>query len=129
LRRNLFLDGQYNEELGIKDLTWINANGSEMQQEAWSDTNMRCFGMLLDGRAQVSGIMQRGGQATLLIVINDHHDLVHFTLPACSGGNEWVLLIDTNVTDNGEAGSFQCGSAYAVTARSLLVFALQAETP
>jgi isoamylase len=128
LRRNLFLDGQYNEELGIKDLTWINANGSEMQQETWSDTNMRCFGMLLDGRAQVSGILQRGGQATLLIVINDHHDLVHFTLPECSGGNAWVLLIDTNVTDNGEQGSFKCGSAYAVTARSLLVFALQAET-
>ena len=27
LRRNLFLSGQYNEELGVKDLTWINANG------------------------------------------------------------------------------------------------------
>jgi isoamylase len=129
LRRNLFLDGQYNEELGIKDLTWINANGSEMQQESWSDTNMRCFGMLLDGRAQVSGIRQRGRQATLLIVINDHHDLVHFTLPECSGGNAWVLLIDTNVTDNSEQGSFKCSDPYAVTARSLLVFALQAETP
>jgi len=129
LRRNLFLDGQYNEELGIKDLTWINADGSEMQQEHWSDTNMRCFGMLLDGRAQVSGIRQRGRQATLLIVINDHHDLVHFTLPECSGGEAWVLLIDTNVTDNSEQGSFQCGTAYAVTARSLLVFTLQAETP
>jgi isoamylase len=129
LRRNLFLDGQYNEELGIKDLTWINANGSEMQQESWTDTNMRCFGMLLDGRAQVSGIRQRGRQATLLIVINDHHDLVHFSLPECSGGNAWVLLIDTNVTNNSEQGSFKCGSAYAVTARSLLVFALQPETP
>jgi isoamylase len=129
LRRNLFLDGQYNEELGIKDLTWINADGSEMQQEHWSDTNMRCFAMLLDGRAQVSGIRQRGRQATLLIVINDHHDLVHFTLPECSGGNAWLLLIDTNVSDNSEQGSFQCGTAYAVTARSLLVFTLQAETP
>ena len=81
LRRNLFLTGQYNEELGVKDLTWINANGMEMEQEHWGDTNMRCFGMLLDGRAQVTGIRQRGKQATLLIVINDHHDLVEFTLP------------------------------------------------
>ncbi|MEA2258207.1 MAG: isoamylase, partial [Acidobacteriaceae bacterium] len=60
LRRNLYLTGQYNEELGVKDLTWINANGSEMEQEHWGDTNMRCFGMLLDGRAQVTGIRQRG---------------------------------------------------------------------
>jgi isoamylase len=127
LRRNLFLTGQYNEELGVKDLTWINANGSEMQQASWGDEGMRCFGMLLDGRAQVTGIRQRGRQATLLIVINDHHDLVEFTLPECPGGDTWSLLIDTNITDNSEQGRFKVGDAYGVTARSLLVFALEAE--
>jgi glycogen operon protein len=126
LRRNLYLTGQYNEELGVKDLTWINANGSEMEQEHWGDTNMRCFGMLLDGRAQVTGIRQRGKQATLLIVINDHHDLVEFTLPECPGGDTWSLLIDTNITDNSEKGSFKVGDSYGVTARSLLVLALDA---
>ncbi|HTZ59864.1 MAG TPA: glycogen debranching protein GlgX [Acidobacteriaceae bacterium] len=125
LRRNLFLTGQYNEELGVKDLTWINANGSEMQLEQWGDTNMRCFGMLLDGRAQFTGIRQRGKEATLLIVVNDHHDLVEFTLPECPGGDTWSLLIDTNVTDNSEKGSFKVGDSYGVTARSLLLFALQ----
>jgi isoamylase len=126
LRRNLFLTGQYNEELGVKDLTWINANGSEMEQEHWGDTNMRCFGMLLDGRAQVTGIRQRGKQATLLIVINDYHDLVEFTLPECAGGDTWSLLIDTNVADNSEKGSFKVADSYGVTARSFLVFALEA---
>jgi isoamylase len=126
LRRNLFLTGQYNEELGVKDLTWINANGSEMEQGHWGDTNMRCFGMLLDGRAQITGIRQRGKQATLLIVINDYHDLVEFTLPECIGGDTWSLLIDTNVLDNSEKGSFKVGDSYGVTARSLLVFALEA---
>jgi glycogen operon protein len=125
LRRNLFLTGQYNEELGVKDLTWINANGSEMEQEHWGDTNMRCFGMLLDGRAQVTGIRQRGKQATLLIVINDYHDLVEFTLPECPGGDTWSLLVDTNITDNSEKGSFKVGDSYGVTARSLLLFALE----
>jgi isoamylase len=127
LRRNLFLSGHYSEELGVKDLTWINANGSEMQQENWSDEGMRCFGMLLDGRAQVTGIRQRGRQATLLIVINDHHDLVEFTLPECNGSDTWLLLIDTNITDNSEEGGFKVGETYGVTARSLLVFALQAK--
>jgi isoamylase len=127
LRRNLFLTGKYDEELGVKDLTWINANGSEMQQENWTDTNMRCFGMLLDGRAQVTGIRQRGRQATLLIVINDHHDLVEFTLPECPGGDTWSLLIDTNVTDNSEHGTFKVGETYEVTSRSLLVLGLLEE--
>jgi isoamylase len=127
LRRNLFLTGHYNEELGVKDLTWINANGSEMQMENWSDTGMRCFGMLLDGRAQTTGIRQRGKEATLLIVINDHHDLVKFTLPDCPGGEYWWLLVDTNIDDNTEKGSFKIGEIYDVTARSLLLFALRAE--
>ena len=126
LRRNLYLSGRYDEELGVKDLTWINANGSEMEQEHWGDTNMRCFGMLLDGRAQVTGIRQRGKQATLLIVINDYHDLVEFTLPECPGGDTWSLLIDTNIGDNTEKGSFKVGDSYGVTARSLLVLALEA---
>jgi isoamylase len=125
LRRNLFLTGQYNEELGVKDVTWINANGSEMELEQWGDTNMRCFGMLLDGRAQCTGIRQRGKLATLLIVINDHHDLVEFTLPECPGGDTWSLLIDTNITDNSEKGIFKIGDSYGVTARSLLLFALE----
>jgi isoamylase len=128
LRRNLFLTGQYNEELGVKDVTWINANGSEMEQEHWGDTNMRCFGMLLDGRAQVTGIRQRGKQATLLIVVNDHHDLVEFTLPECPDGDSWRLLIDTNITDNSETGFFKVGDSYEVTSRSLLVFGLETST-
>ena len=83
LRRNRFLDGQYLEDLGVKDVTWINANGKEMENENWGDSGMRCFGMLLDGRAQPTGIRQRGSEATLLMVINVHHDLVNFIMPAC----------------------------------------------
>ena len=79
LRRNLFLTGEYNEELGVKDVTWINANGKEMEDQNWGDTGMRCFGMLIDGRAQSTGVRQRGKEATLLIVINEHFDLVEFT--------------------------------------------------
>ena len=30
LRRGRFLTGNYNEELGVKDVTWINASGTEM---------------------------------------------------------------------------------------------------
>ncbi len=126
LRRNLFLNGDYNEELGVKDVTWINANGREMEDHNWGDTGMRCFGMLIDGRAQVSGVRQRGKEATLLIVINDHSDMVNFTLPEAAGGSEWALLIDTNVLDNSEDGTFKVGEVYKVTARSLLLFDLEA---
>jgi glycogen operon protein len=127
LRRNLFLTGEYVEELGVKDVTWINANGKEMESQHWSDANMHCFGMLLDGRAQTTGIRQRGHEATLLIVFNVHTDVVNFTLPEAAGGTAWSLIIDTNCTDGCSGKSFNIGDAYSVTARSLLLLALECE--
>ena len=126
LRRNLFLTGEYVEELGVKDLTWINANGSEMQAEQWSDPNMLCFGMLLDGRAQTTGIRQRGRLATLLIVFNVYHDVVKFKLPESPGGGSWKVVLDSNVPDREDTPSFDTGVEYGVTARSLVMFALEA---
>jgi isoamylase len=127
LRRNRFLTGEYVEELGVKDVTWVNANGLEMQDEHWGDEGMRCFGMLIDGRAQPTGIRQRGSDATMLLIFNVYHDVVDFVLPICPGGEIWSLLIDTNVLDNSEQGRFKAGAAYGVTSRSLLLFALEAE--
>ncbi|HTV53086.1 MAG TPA: glycogen debranching protein GlgX, partial [Steroidobacteraceae bacterium] len=121
LRRNRFLTGEYVEELGVRDVTWINANGQQMQPENWNDAGTRCLGMLMDGRAQPTGIRQRGQDATLLLVLNAHHDVVKFTLPECAGGSCWGLRIDSNRPD-AAAGRFRAGDSYDVTARSLLLF-------
>jgi isoamylase len=128
LRRSRFLTGVYNEELGVKDVTWINASGVEMKPEEWGDLTMQCFGMLMDGRAQPTGIHRRGEDATLLMVLNAYHDLVEFSLPETPGGSHWQLLIDTNLADDDELGTFATGEAYGVTGRSLLLFALESDT-
>jgi isoamylase len=125
LRRNRFLTGEYAEDLDVKDVTWVNADGTEMQDEQWADAGMRCFGMLLDGRAQCTGIRQRGHEATLLIAINVHTDLVKFKLPKYVNGDRWSLLIDTNDPENGEKREFHTGDEYGVTSRSLLLFNLE----
>jgi isoamylase len=127
LRRNRFLTGVHNEELGVRDVTWINASGAEMKPEDWADVSMECFGMLMDGRAQPTGIRKRGGDATLLMVFNAYHDLVEFTLPETVGGWHWQLLIDTNLPEDAEMGTFETGEAYGVTGRSLLLFALESD--
>jgi isoamylase len=124
LRRNRFLTGEFVEELGVKDVTWINANGKEMEAAQWGDSLMRCFGMLMDGRAQVTGVRQLGHNATMLMVLNVHHDLVQFTLPKTVGGNNWLLLLDTNLDQVEPNKTFKTGGVYGVTARSLLLFAL-----
>jgi isoamylase len=55
---------------------------------------MRCFGMLRDGRARPTGVRQRGTEATMLLGLNAHHDVVGFTLPEYSviptGAGSWI---------------------------------------
>ncbi len=122
LRRARFLTGEYNEELGVKDVAWINANGAEMQPDDWADANMKCFGMLIDGRAQVTGVRKRGQDATLLLVINGYADMVEFILPEVPEAMGWARLLDTNAPDDEEEPDFAFGETYQVTGRSLLLF-------
>ncbi len=124
LRRARFLTGEYSEELGVKDVAWISADGSEMRQEHWDDGHVRCFGMLLDGRAQETGIRRRGELATLLMIFNPWQDVVKFTLPQGNGGARWRLRADTNFPDSEEEPEFAFGHVYELTARSLLLFQL-----
>ena len=73
-----------------------------------------------------SGIRKRGGDATLLLVINGHDDLVDFIMPEGTDSEEWCLLVDTNREENDADGVFSSGDKFDVTGRSLLLFVLQA---
>jgi isoamylase len=123
LRRGRFLTAEYNPALEVKDVTWINASGKEMQKDDWADAKMRCFGMLVDGRAQTSGIKRLASDVTLLIVANAYYDLVKFTLPQFVGGDRWLTLIDTNEPERSEESTVKTGDEYKVAGRSLLLLA------
>jgi isoamylase len=125
LRRGRFLTGRTDEELGIRDVTWLSPAGTEMLEQSWSDDNARCIGVLLDGRAQETGIRRVGTDATLLLVMNSHDDVVRFTLPSAIGGREWLILIDTNQPDLAGLSRFSFGHVYEITGRSLLLFMLR----
>jgi isoamylase len=124
LRRQRFLTGHYNEALDVKDVTWLTPEATEMTAENWEDGNAKCFGMLLDGRAQPTGIRRRGHDATLLIVFNAHHDVVNFKLPQVPEGRRWVGLVDTNDPLRAEPALFDFEHSYQVTGRSLLLLVL-----
>ena len=125
LRRGRFLVGDYNEDIGVKDVTWLAPDGNEMSTEQWQDSNGRCLGMLMDGRAQETGIRRAGADATLLLVVNAHHDMVNFRLPPVPEGEFWTCLLDTNDTTIKAQERFNFDHEYAVTGRSLLLFELQ----
>ena len=130
LRRNRFLSTEVNEAIGVKEVTWINASGAEMRDEDWAGDSLRCFGMLLDGRAQATGIKQRGQDATLLLIANSHHDVVPFVLPAAGedlGQARWTLLLDTQYSEPAHLAEneYAAGDVYSVASRSLLLLKLR----
>jgi isoamylase len=126
LRRGRFLSGTYDEELGVRDVTWLTPASDEMTAENWDDPNGRCLGVLLDGRAQESGIHRAGSDSTLLLILNAHTDIVPFRLPEAAGGSRWVRLIDTNhQTEAAELVELNFAHLYEVTGRSLLLFVLK----
>ena len=128
LRRGRFLTDAYNKELDIKELTWVNAGGGEMEPGDWEAA--QCFGLMLDGRAQPTGIRKRGEDMTILMIFNAWTDVVEFVLPSQTSANQhWTLIIDTNLSEGAqdqeqETQTFKFGQKYAVTGRSFLLFAL-----
>jgi glycogen operon protein len=129
LRRNRFLSTVVNEAIGVKEVTWINVSGAEMREEDWNGGG-QCFGMLLDGRAQATGIKQRGQDATLLLILNSFHEQMEFTLPAAGedlAAARWTLLLDTRWPQPAHTAvnEYAAGDRYEVTARSFLLLKLK----
>jgi isoamylase len=98
-----------------------------MTIEQWQDGNGRSLGMLMDGRAQETGIRRAGADATLMLVVNAYHEGVNFTLPEVPDGVHWTCLIDTNQPDSRGKEQLAFGTEYTVTPRSLLLFELHRE--
>ena len=127
LHSRRFFTGRWDEALQLRDLTWLGADGGEMQAEQWDDDRTLCFGMLLDGRAPRSGIARRGQDASVLLLFNAWHDAVEFQLPEGPAGAPWRRVVDTAATAPDEPGKpaetgFAGGTTYLVTGRSMLVF-------
>ncbi len=124
LRRERFLTGTFNEELQLRELSWLTPAGGEMEPGNWEDAAAKCIGLVLDGRAQTSGLRKRGIDRTLLLILNAAANVVMFTLPEVTDGDGWTLLVDTNQPALEDLVAFDFGHEYAVTDRSLLLFEL-----
>jgi isoamylase len=123
LRRSRFLTGRRDEQLDIRDVTWINTDGGTMQQSDWNSGWAKCFGMLLDGRCRETAMARHGSDDTVLIVMNSYEGAVNFKLPHSSAGSRWLLLLDTHATDIAPDTRIDFDSLHEVAGRSLLVFA------
>ncbi|MEG3113771.1 glycogen debranching protein GlgX [Salinicola sp. 4072] len=129
LERGRFMTGELNENLGIKDVTWLTPAAEEMGVEHWHDGEVKAIGVVLNGHAQPTGICRYGSDVTVFLALNAGDQDIDFVLPDVPGGSEWRRRVET--FDPG-AANVRCPmqSDYQVKARSLSLFELiEAEAP
>ncbi len=121
LRRSRFLTGAHDAELDVRDVIWLGAGGAEMTEAEWNTGWIKCFGMMLDGRARKTALPRQGEDDSVLIIFNSYEGGVGFKLPHTTAGPHWSLLLDTNDPERATA-SFGFDTSFAVPGRSFLLF-------
>ncbi|MFQ5992320.1 MAG: glycogen debranching protein GlgX [Nitrospiraceae bacterium] len=128
LRRRRFFQGRRIRGSEVKDIAWFTPEGKEMTDEEWNMGFVRSLMIRLAGDA-IEETDAKGRPITgdtLLILLNAHHELLSFTLPAHRRGVRWEPLVDTADPENCKKVTvLKGGEHYGVTARSLVVLRLR----
>jgi isoamylase len=102
LRRRKFFQGRKIIG-GLKDIMWLQPDGSEMTEETWGDAKVRSIGMLLVGRA-MDEVNERGERflnETMLVLLNADRQAVHFMVPKL--GERWEVIVSSQDGQSGHA--------------------------
>nr|WP_245764559.1 glycogen debranching protein GlgX [Planctomicrobium piriforme] len=126
-RRRFFYD-EAMKGADADEIIWLNIDGSEMTDEAWSTDHAKCLGVILVGDSvDIDSHGEVISGSTLLILFNaDHGDPIPFTLPSLQNGDQWERLYDTAEEEPDEEGwlVLEADEQYPLQSASLALFRL-----
>ncbi|MCB1277438.1 glycogen debranching protein GlgX [Prosthecobacter sp.] len=116
-RRSTYFDGKLNPTIGLRDVTWLEGNGTLLCHEEWHSEERRCFGALLGP--------QNDSSTPLLLLFNNGSASEPFILP---GDKDivWTLAFDTSLSPsfpNGQV-THAGGRKYALQGQSVVCLEL-----
>lgn len=117
-----FFKGRRIHGKGIRDIRWINNDGTDMTEQQWNTDYIRCMGMLLNGQL-ITEVDLQGDPICddiLLILVNSYWDTIPFTFPDHEIGDEWEVLFDTwdnEIKDD----KIHVSEKYEIRARSMVL--------
>jgi glycogen operon protein len=122
LRRRNFLHGRTIRGDEIKDVTWLRADGQEMNDRDWHAPWLKCFGLRLSGNlGEVDAEGNPIFDDNLLLLLNASDIALDFVLPDHADGS-WTLEINTArpaLEDGTEM--HKSGSLFKIASRSLVL--------
>ncbi len=113
-------DGRTVDENGVKDITWLRPDGSEMTENEWRQPFHKTGAYMLNG----AGNGKRASDDDFLIMASGDNDYtIEYTLPTPPSGEKWELLLDTSKGEFEKVGiPYESGSKYALKPYSVVVF-------
>jgi len=124
-RQPRFFQGRDLRGEGVKDITWINAAGIEMDDGAWAAEFAKVIGVMLNGDSLI--VKDYFGNDirddTFLLFFNAHHEDFTVCLPGKSEV-QWRLLINTADEDGfvRDVAELKGGQDFVMTSRSFCLF-------
>ena len=123
-RRNFFFQGNPVRSGEVKDLLWLNPDGSETSDEDWNKPTSHCQGVYFAGGKliETDGRGRRLKDDNLLLLLNAHHEDIDFLLPEYEEHHYWDVLLDTmDATGSPEISRYKAGQSYLLSGRALVL--------
>lgn len=121
--RREFFKGRPLRGKEIKDIYWLEPDGTQMDDDDWTTRYVRCLGLGLSGLD--IGELDVHGRAivgrSFVVLLNGHDEPIKFTLPLATPPIDWFRVIDTA---DALPWSGRSGSTYPLQARSMAVLEL-----
>jgi len=124
-QRRRFFHDQSIGKMDSPNVAWINPDGGEMTDDAWSNGFTKCLGQILFGdQVDTDPCGEVVAGDTLLLLFNaDHGDPISFTLPKIENGEPWLRLLDTSI-QGFESVRCKAGQEYLLNPATMAVFRL-----
>jgi glycogen operon protein len=125
-RRRSFFQNRSIRGDSVRDIVWLDPNGSEMTDLQWRESFARSLGVFLSGRA-LNEQNERGQiviDSDFLLLVNAHHEQVDFDIPMQPADARWVLRLDTADPSGFDVArrTLRPGNTYLVQGRALALF-------
>ncbi|MFN0076662.1 MAG: glycogen debranching protein GlgX [Prosthecobacter sp.] len=118
LRRSTYFDGKLNPNTGLRDVAWLEGDGTLLCHEEWHNDSRWHFGALLDAHD--------GSSRPLLLLFNNGTQAHPFVLPGTQD-TRWQIAFDTALTPSfpsDKAAQFTGAQTYPLQDRSIACLSL-----
>ncbi|ALP53925.1 glycogen debranching protein [Candidatus Tenderia electrophaga] len=122
--RHRFFHGAVTPGTENKDISWLKADGEEMQGQDWHVHEAQPIAMLLSGEAGIYHLTKEGEQEpddTFMVILNPTGETQEYNLPSLDSLAQPALVIDTAREDQAAEVEEAIAGSYPVQPRSLVL--------